>query len=524
MSFHDEDSEIMLQKRANYIDIPGRSDQFSLMEYLQDIMSDRDLERNAEGGRIEMQEGGSATFEEMLAKIRESYPDEMTQFTRPGPFAEALQGVFAPLLARFLGTPTDPSGGTNIFGQEYGSFLPRSESQNPLQQQAIRFAAMQAGMDPSKLEFDSDTGAFKGFGGQEAGVAGFQPFLDRATGIANAAQAAAQRGQGAGRQNFLTASGLAGLAGQAARAGQDAGMQDLAGARGTIDEMLAAARAGQGAGTADFEAARRLSGGQGFDEFMSPYQQEVIDATMAQLQEELGAQQAALGTSAGSAFGGGRFGVAQGQLAAQGALNKALTGAQLRSQGFTQAQNAASRAAAQRMGLGQAEMQQAAQNVGLLQPGLAGQFQAGQQAMQQAGQNVNLLGAAGGQQLAAGQGLGQQAARDVGLLGSALGMQTGLAQLQPQLAAQQMNLFNQLGTQQQAIGQAGLDSLLAGNRMIAMMPQQQMGFFGGMLPYFGGGASYYQQPMDSFASPMSQLLGGIAGIGGTIGSIAGLFN
>ena len=470
----------------------------------------------ATGGRVGLQEGGETdpanrSYDDIVKDIIAGYPEGDTQtIQRPSPYIEALQSAFGPFLASFLGTRIDPRGGTNMFGQTYGSFLPQVAAQDPASLQAYQMAVRQAMGGPGS--------------GRAEGVAGFQPFLDRATTLANQAQEAARSGQGAGLANFQRASDLAGLAGQAARAGQDAGMQDLTGARGTIDDMLAAARAGQGAGTADFEAARRLSGGQGFDEFMSPYQQEVIDATMAQLQEELGAQQAALGTSAGSAFGGGRFGVAQGQLAAQGALNKALTGAQLRAQGFTQAQNAASRAAAQRMGLGQAEMQQAAQNVGLLQPGLAGQFQAGQQAMQQVGQNVNLLGAAGGQQLAAGQGLGQQAARDVGLLGSALGMQTGLAQLQPQLAAQQMNLFNQLGTQQQAIGQAGLDSLLAGNRMIAMMPQQQMGFFGGMLPYFGGGASYYQQPMDSFASPMSQLLGGIAGIGGTIGSIAGLFN
>ena len=58
---------------------------------------------------------------------------------------------------------------------------------------------------------------------------------------------------------------------------------------------------------------------------MSPYQQQVIDATMSQLDRDLQQQQAQLGASAGSAFGGGRFGVAQGELAAQGALNKALT-------------------------------------------------------------------------------------------------------------------------------------------------------------------------------------------------------
>ena len=60
MSLHDDDSnDILMQKRANYIDIPGRSDQFSLIEYLESVMSDRDLERNAEGGRVNKSFGGA---------------------------------------------------------------------------------------------------------------------------------------------------------------------------------------------------------------------------------------------------------------------------------------------------------------------------------------------------------------------------------------------------------------------------------------------------------------------------------
>ena len=82
---------------------------------------------------------------------------------------------------------------------------------------------------------------------------------------------------------------------------------------------------------------------------MSPYQQQVIDATMSQLDRDLQQQQAQLGASAGSAFGGGRFGVAQGELAAQGALNKALTTAQLQQQGFGLANQLAAQAAQQQL-------------------------------------------------------------------------------------------------------------------------------------------------------------------------------
>ena len=501
MSLHDVDDDILMQKRANYIDIPGRSDQFSLIEYLESVMSDRDLERNAEGGRVGLQEGGNAQteYEAALARLREAQanlPKDSISVTQKSPGIEALLEVYGPELANLLRTPIRPGGLPGV----YGSFLPQIAAQDPAQLQAYNLAVQQATGGPG-------------------GVAAFQPFLDQATLAANLQQQAARAGQGAGLANFQRASDLAGLAGQAARAGQDAGMQDLMGARGTIDDMLSAARAGQGAGEADFAAARRLSGGQGFDEFMSPYQQEVIDATMAQLQEELGAQQAALGTSAGSAFGGGRFGVAQGQLAAQGALNKALTGAQLRSQGFSQAQLAAQRAAAQRLGIGQAAMQQAAQNVGLFQPALAGQFQAGQQAMQQAGQNLGLFGAAGQQQLGAGSGLMQQAAQDVGLAGQALAGQAGLAQLQPQLAAQNIGLLGQLGQQQQLQRQAILDAEAQGAKMIAYEPYDRFGFFGGQLTGimggYPGGISYSSQ-MQQTPNPFQQILGGlgtIAGIG-----------
>ena len=54
--------------------------------------------------------------------------------------------------------------------------------------------------------------------------------------------------------------------------------------------------------------------------------------------------------------------------------------------------------------------------------------------------------------------MGQQAGQDLGLLGQATGIQSGLAGLQPQLAAGAMGILGQLGTQQQAIGQAGLDT------------------------------------------------------------------
>jgi len=87
---------------------------------------------------------------------------------------------------------------------------------------------------------------------------------------------------------------------------------------------------------ADAAAAQQFTGPQAFQEFMSPYQQEVIDTSLAALQRErdiarqqIGSQAAQLG-----AFGGGRQGLQEGAFDAETALGKAQLEAQLRQQGF----------------------------------------------------------------------------------------------------------------------------------------------------------------------------------------------
>jgi hypothetical protein len=53
---------------------------------------------------------------------------------------------------------------------------------------------------------------------------------------------------------------------------------------------------------------------------------------------------------------------------------------------------------------------------------------------------------------------------------------------------------------------------------------QQLGFFGSQLPVFTGGTVYQQPgPVGPGPSPLSQVLGGIAGIGGTALSLGSLF-
>lgn len=79
---------------------------------------------------------------------------------------------------------------------------------------------------------------------------------------------------------------------------------------------------------------------QGLTAYQSPYTQQVIDATMAQMQhQDAIAQNGALGTAikSGNAFGGDRMGVAAAELARGQGMNRASTIAGLQNQGFQQA-------------------------------------------------------------------------------------------------------------------------------------------------------------------------------------------
>ncbi len=76
---------------------------------------------------------------------------------------------------------------------------------------------------------------------------------------------------------------------------------------------------------------------------MSPYQQDVIDTTLAEFDRQTAAGIRALAAQAigAGAFGGGRQGVQQAEFASNQARNRAALQAQLLGQGFAQAQNLA---------------------------------------------------------------------------------------------------------------------------------------------------------------------------------------
>tara|TARA_A100001037_G_C15151327_1_gene639429 strand:+ start:1631 stop:2581 length:951 start_codon:yes stop_codon:yes gene_type:complete len=199
-----------------------------------------------------------------------------------------------------------------------------------------------------------------------------------------------------------------------------------------------------------------------YQQFMDPFTEDVIARTQQDIadkgaQQQLQAQASAAGQGA---FGGSRQAVLQGQIAADVMDQQARTGAQLRSQGFQQAQNLAQQAAQQQ----------------LRQAQLTGQL---------------------------GQTVGQ------------LGMQTaGLGQLGQQMGVQDINTLLGIGSLQQQQGQKQLDIDRANILAEKSLPYQQVGFLSDIFR----GVPALQQTFTTQTRPgpdrTSQLIGlGIAGLG-----------
>ena len=102
-------------------------------------------------------------------------------------------------------------------------------------------------------------------------------------------------------------------------------------------------------------AAGMTAGPDAYKDYMSPYQREVIDATTAALDREQQKGISALRQRAiqAGAFGGGREAAALGEFEAAGAIQRALAEAQIRQQGFQQAQQNAIQGLQAQQGLGQ---------------------------------------------------------------------------------------------------------------------------------------------------------------------------
>lgn len=202
-----------------------------------------------------------------------------------------------------------------------------------------------------------------------------------------------------------------------------------------------------------------------YQDFMDPYMEDVIAKTQADIadkgrQQQNQAQASAVGSGA---FGGSRQAVLQGQIAADTMDQQARTGAQLRSQGFAQAQSAAQQAAAQQ----------------LRQAQLSGQ-----------------LGVS----------------------------QAGLGQLGQQMGVQDINTLLGIGGLQQGQAQKQLDVDRANLLAEQALPYQQVGFMSDIFRGVPALQSTYSTTSTPSPSRTSQMLGlGIAGLG-AIGSAGGFGN
>ena len=140
---------------------------------------------------------------------------------------------------------------------------------------------------------------------------------------------------------------------------------------------------------ADARQATQFTGPQAYQQFMSPFQRDVIDTTLKEfdVQAAKGIPAIAARAIQAGAFGGGREGVARAEFQAASDRNRAALQAQLLQQGFGQAQQAASRAFAQQQALAQQQQSLASQAPSLF------------------GQQISALGALGTQQQAQEQAL-----------------------------------------------------------------------------------------------------------------------
>jgi len=133
------------------------------------------------------------------------------------------------------------------------------------------------------------------------------------------------------------------------------GPQNIAGMDPLQQQAIKNLQSGLGSYEPYIQAAGAATGPTGYQQFMSPYQRDVIDATLQEYDQQAGKGLGAIADSAiaSGAFGGGRQGVAEGEYRSNSDRNRAALQAQLLGQGFTQANELAQNQFANQMNLAQ---------------------------------------------------------------------------------------------------------------------------------------------------------------------------
>ena len=290
-------------------------------------------------------------------------------------------------------------------------------------------------------------------------VAGEDPLQTQAINLA-------QQGVGS-YQPFLTAAQQA----QAAGAGQLGAAAQTVGGLGAYQTGAQNIAAG----------ATGMTGPQAYQPFMSPYQTQVIDATLTEYDKQGRAGEQAIRDQAVASgnFGGGREGAMMGQYQSDRLADRAALQASMLQQGFGQAQQAAQ------------QNFQNQQNLFGMQQGLFGQQ---------------------GAISAAQQGL-------AGAYGNQMNQQFGLSNFDRTGMGQDVSALGSLGALRQGQTQAGLTAQQQADQASAYEPYGRMSQYGNTLTGLLGGVagSQYQDPGST--SPWQTALGTATGLAGLYGNI-----
>jgi len=394
------------------------------------------------------------------------------------------------------------------------AMAPQVAPQTALQQRATTDATAGLGAySPYVTAAGQDlTAAGTQLGAAQTGLAGIeQTYADPA--VAGITQAQGTLGQ---VSPYISAAGT-GLAGAGTTLGT-AGT-DLTGAQtqmGGVSPYItgAAGLTGTGAGT----------GAGSIASYMSPYQQQVIDTSLAEFDKQAAMRQQAISDQAVAmgGFGGGREGVMQSEYQLGSDRNRALLEAQMQQQGYSQAQAARQADLASRLGIGGAQQQYAQGLAGMAgaRAGLAGQEAAlaqGQLGLGGAQQSLaqSQLGA-GQAYLAPGQlmaGIAGQQAGTAGQRAALAQAQLGAGQAEQAMLGRDVGLAGQVGAMDQAYQQAQLDADREKARMGLYEPMERLGWLGqGLTGLMGGMGPQYQFANQPNPNPLAQALGmGLSG-------------
>jgi len=252
---------------------------------------------------------------------------------------------------------------------------------------------------------------------------------------------------------------------QAAQTAQTAGAGAL-GQAATAVGGLGALQAGAAAST----------GAQAYQPFMSPYQSQVIDATLSEFDKQrLGGQQQIRDAAVSSGnFGGGREGAMMGQYNADSLADRSALQAQMLQQGFGQAQQAANQNFTNQGALFNMQNQQNLSNQGL-----------------------------------------------AGAYGNQMNQQFGLSDFGRQGMGQDINALGTLGSVNQAQQQALLTADQQAAQTGAYEPYGRLNQYGNMLTGLSGGVAGQQYQSEQASDPYANALGAATGVAGLFGQIYG---